>query len=297
MVGRDLSARLVQTMSALNALAKQLGGDVCGRDILIPGPAHSRKDRSLAVRFHESGFTVYSHAGDDWQTCKDYVAALLGNEPTLAPREATIAPQTDNRGRALAIWADGQPWRGSLVEAYLARRGVSLPPECVDVRYMAACPMGRERVPAMVALVRSVATLEPLAIHRTHLSLDGTKGRLDRMMLGSLGDGIVMLSPDCDVTGVLGIGEGIETSLSLRECPEYGAGPVWACLSAGRLATFAPLGGTKSLFIAVDNDPAGQKAAHQCAKFWTQSGSCVALIAPKVVKHDLNDCVLKRGAQ
>jgi putative DNA primase/helicase len=282
-------------MSALHALAKQLGGDVCGRDVLIPGPAHSPKDRSLAVRFTESGFTVYSHAGDDFALCRDHVAALLGYQPTLAPRQADYAPQGDKKAKAMAIWADGQAWQGSLVETYLGRRGVSLPRECVDVRFSPSCPMGRERVPAMVAFVRSVTTLEPVAIHRTHLALDGTKGALDRMMLGSLGDGVVMLSPDIEVTGVLGVGEGIETSLSLQECPEYGDGPVWACLSAGRLSTFAKLAGTGSLFIAVDNDPAGQKAARTCAQNWVNEGGCVTLIAPKMIKQDLNYCV-KGGA-
>lgn len=66
-------------MSALHQYAKAWGGDVCGRDILIPGPGHSPTDRSLAVRLTDSGFTVYSHANDDFAICGDHVKALLGD--------------------------------------------------------------------------------------------------------------------------------------------------------------------------------------------------------------------------
>ena len=36
--------------ASLAHLARQLGGDVVGQQVLCPGPKHSRKDRSLSVR-------------------------------------------------------------------------------------------------------------------------------------------------------------------------------------------------------------------------------------------------------
>ena len=60
----------------LQELARMLGGEVQGHQVLAPGPGHSPKDRSLAVKPSSTapdGFVVYSHAGDDPIVCKDYV--------------------------------------------------------------------------------------------------------------------------------------------------------------------------------------------------------------------------------
>jgi RecA-family ATPase len=66
----------------VRSVAAALGGDVTGPDsVLAPGPGHSPKDRSLSVKLAPDapdGFTVYSHANDDWKICRDYVAAKLG---------------------------------------------------------------------------------------------------------------------------------------------------------------------------------------------------------------------------
>jgi predicted DNA-binding transcriptional regulator AlpA len=62
-------------------VAAALGGEVLGREVLAPGPNHSAKDRSLAVRFDPAapdGFVVHSFAGDDPLQCKDHVRSKLG---------------------------------------------------------------------------------------------------------------------------------------------------------------------------------------------------------------------------
>ncbi len=280
-------------MMNLHALAKQWGGEVCNGEILIPGPGHSPNDRSLSVRPSEKGFLVHSYAGDPWPDCRDYVNALLGGQPIKFDLKQNDTPRPDNKPKALAIWAESQPWQGSLVETYLAGRGVALPPDCVDVRFNPACPMGREIVPAMVALIRSVSTLEPLAIHRTHLNLDGTKGRLDRMALAPMADGVVMLTPYNCVWMDLGIGEGIETALSLQACPDFGDKPIWAALNAGQLSKFF-LPNIDRLVIAADHDPAGVRGALNCGTRAASHGTEVTLIAPTAIKTDLND--LLKGA-
>ena len=70
-------------MSALDlrTIARRLGGEISGRQVLAPGPGHSPGDRSLSVRLsHQSptGFIVYSHSGDDFRVSRDYVAEKLG---------------------------------------------------------------------------------------------------------------------------------------------------------------------------------------------------------------------------
>lgn len=282
-------------MMNLHALAKQWGGEVCNGEILIPGPGHSPNDRSLSVRPSEKGFLVHSFAGDPIKDCLDHVESLLGGQPIKFDLKQKDTPRPDNKPKALAIWAESQPWQGSLVETYLAGRGVALPPDCVDVRFNPACPMLGRRVPAMVALIRSVSTLEPLAIHRTHLNLDGTKGRLDRMALAPMADGVVMLTPYNRVWMDLGIGEGIETALSLQACPDLGDKPIWAALNAGQLSKFY-LPNIDELVIAVDHDPAGIRDADTCARRATYHGTKVTMVQPTQFKTDLNDLV-KGAAQ
>ena len=65
-------------------LAKLLGGDVRGDEVLCPGPGHSNADRSLSVkpdRDAADGFLVYSFAGDDPILCRDHVRTKLGLPP------------------------------------------------------------------------------------------------------------------------------------------------------------------------------------------------------------------------
>jgi hypothetical protein len=137
------------------------------------------------------------------------------------------------------------------------------------------------------------------AVHRTALSLNGHKVRIDgkdRLALGPIAGGAVKLTPDEDVTLALGIGEGIETTLSLRELPEFGpTTPVWALLSAGGLAAFPVLSGIETLWIAVDRDPAGEKAARACADRWQAAGREVFLVKPKAERADLNDVTNRKG--
>jgi AAA domain len=65
----------------LRNLATALGGEVSGDEIRAPGPGHSAKDRSLSVKVDpgaSGGFIVHSHAGDDWQKCRDHVREKAG---------------------------------------------------------------------------------------------------------------------------------------------------------------------------------------------------------------------------
>ena len=146
----------------------------------------------------------------------------------------------------------------------------------------------------MVALVRDIITNQPKAIHRTALDSEGNKievGGCDRMMLGPRGGGAVKLTPDEMVTMCLGAGEGIETTLSMRLRPQFGASPVWSLLTDGGVRTFPVLAGIGCLFIAVDNDAngAGQDAARRCSARWTAAGREVFRLTPRRTGEDLND--------
>src|SRR5215218_10028540 len=88
--------------------------------------------------------------------------------------------------------------------------------------------------------------------------------------------------------GCLGIGEGVESVLSLHSLPEFGSSPVWSLIFSGGgrsssgLAGFPVLPGIESLWIAVDHDAngAGQRAARTAAHRWRQAGREVFLVTP-----------------
>ena len=63
----------MQVAPDLSAIARALGGDVVGNQVLASGPGHSARDRSLSVWLSSTsshGFRVFSHAGDDWRACR-----------------------------------------------------------------------------------------------------------------------------------------------------------------------------------------------------------------------------------
>ena len=93
------------------------------------------------------------------------------------------------------------------------------------------------------------------------------------------------LWPDEYVTHGLAIAEGIETALSLA----HGFEPVWAAIDANHLAKFPVIRSVEALLIARDNDPAGIKAAKQCAVRWVAAGREVRITNQD--KNDINDMV------
>jgi hypothetical protein len=73
--------------SSLTTVARALGGEVNGGQVLAPGPGHQAKDRSLCVKLDASapdGFLVHSFSGDDAFACRDHVRERL-NIPAFKP--------------------------------------------------------------------------------------------------------------------------------------------------------------------------------------------------------------------
>ena len=129
-------------------------------------------------------------------------------------------PHSDDRHRTeagLSIWQAAKPAAGTLVEKYLASRGLNLP-HTPTLRFHAALkhPSGRTW-PAMIALVTRGSDDTPLAIHRTFLASDGAgKAPVEpkKMMLGPCRGGVVRLATHDELVMV---GEGIETCLAAMQ--------------------------------------------------------------------------------
>jgi hypothetical protein len=198
---------------------------------------------------------------------------------------------TQTRELARRLWRESVRPAGTPVEAYLARRGLTVPDRPDDprvIRFHPACPRGGERHPAMLALMTEAESNRPRGIHRTFLLPDGSDRLRDGMGKAMLGNaGVIRLSPDGAVTMGLGIAEGIESALSVMQ--RAGWRPVWAASSAGAIRTFPILPAIEALTIFADADGPGIEAARTCATRWRDAGREARVIAPP--EGDWNDAV------
>jgi hypothetical protein len=198
--------------------------------------------------------------------------------PRPAAAKAPANGQNDNQWRQ--IWRATAPLAGTIGEIYLAKaRKLPVSSRGVEaIRFHPACPFKREKVPAMVALLRDIRTDEPCGIHRTTLLRDGSDRDRARgkAMLGRAAGAAVKLCPDDEVTLGLGLVEGIETGLAIIG---LGWRPVWAAGSAGAIARFPILSGIEELTIFADRDEngVGQRAAQQCAERWRDAGQTATI--------------------
>jgi hypothetical protein len=201
---------------------------------------------------------------------------------------------------ALSIWQEACDPFGTPVETYFSKRRLELPAEAAirTIRYHPCCPFAGTRVPAMVCLVRDITTNEPKAVHRTAITHEGGKADIrghSRLSLGPVAGGAVKFTPDEDVTTCLGIGEGLESALSLCRIPEYGPSPIWSLISAGGIERFPTLAGIECLWIAVDHDKTGLRAARTTGHRWQRAGAEVFLTTPSTAGTDLNDFLMAEG--
>ncbi len=113
------------------------------------------------------------------------------------------------------------------------------------------------------------------------------------MALGPISGGAIKLTSDENVTIALGIGEGIESALSLRVLPEWSGSPVWSLLSKNGVREFPVMTAVETLMIAVDHDEQrdGQKAATAATVRWNTAGREVLLAWPTSQGEDINDVV------
>jgi putative DNA primase/helicase len=286
-------------MSA-ETIAKALGGHKVGGSWMGRCPAHDDREPSLSIRdADDSKVLVRCHAG-----CKqeEVIAALrtrglwAQNGPrslsAIAPR-ARVGPEAaeDEARRsaaALAIWHSAKPPQGTLVEIYLASRGLHLPlPTALRFHTGLKHPSGGIW-PVMVALVKNVADGTPLAIHRTFLDRDGNgKATVEpqKMMLGPCRGGAVRLAPPGHI---LMVGEGIETCLAAMQATGR---PAWAALSASGLRALDLPKDVLDVIVLVDGDDAGETAARDCALRWKRQGRRVRIARPPQ-GMDFNDMLL-----
>ena len=210
------------------------------------------------------------------------------------PASPGTSASTDAAGRtrtALAVWDEAISMKGTLAEVYLAARGLA-GAASTALRYHPNThhPNATGTFPSLVALIRSTATGEPVAIHRTYLRHDGS-GKADvdpaKATKGPMAGGAIMLHEPLDGAPLV-IAEGIESALSAGRL--FGA-PAWAGIAAGNLKSIIPPDGPGEIILAADPDPVGQREAWAAADQWRGLGKRVQVATPDDPTTDFNDLI------
>ena len=257
-------------MSQLERIVRACGGELYagGRRALIPGPGHSRQDRSVSLYETDDG-RVLVHCfspRDDWRAVSAWLQTH-GLKPTRAISAPTISTlRTDHKGleRAGILWGEARPIEGTFAERYLVGRAIPrtlCATEALRFHPGVTSLDDQRRRPALVAAIADhTGVLQGVQV--TLLSPTGTgKAAVStpRRVIGAMRGGAVQLTP---AEPDLVIAEGVETALSAAAV--FGV-PAWAALSASSLAEFTPPAVVKRLIIAADHDATGLDAAEKLA--------------------------------
>ncbi|MDC9823283.1 toprim domain-containing protein [Devosia sp. ZB163] len=204
------------------------------------------------------GLAEFRHAMDE---ARRYLLMTPASPQPLITLNRSPAP-TGSPEAARRLLAISNPIGGTLAETYLRGRGI------IDLRHSSALRFHprcyhmpaqgpTETWPAMIAAVTDLSG-NVTGVHRTWLARDGSgKAPLDtpRRAMGELLGHAVRFGT---VSDALVAGEGIETVLSLRQVmPEL---PMAACLSAAHLGALAFPPTLRRLYVACDDDAAGEAA-------------------------------------
>jgi putative DNA primase/helicase len=314
-------------MIALRHAAQALGGEVTGSQISCPGPGHSPRDRSLSVRLSADapdGFVCHSHAGDEWQPCRDHIRSRLGL-PTWRPAEKqghrprpSPVPEFDRMAldrateqrprteddlirikRAQALWNEASDPRGTVAVQYLKARALDLPDDLAGsvLRFYARCPWRNEdtgkteRIPALLAAFHSIDSDEITAVHRIRLDQPQRWPKADRRMLGIVHRAAVKCDP---IATTLMIGEGVETCMAARQLMAAGElerVSVWALGSVGAISFFPVLERVKRLIVLGETGKASAEAIRLCGRRWQHAGHRVQALYSEI-GSDVNDALM-----
>jgi hypothetical protein len=217
--------------------------------------------------------------------------------PEVPMRQATKS-RSSTVEAASRLFAASLPLAGSLAETYLRSRGITQAVPSAALRFHPKCwhrdegqtkPVPR---PALIAAVTDGAGALQ-GVHRTWLAPDGQdKAAVDtpRRAMGHILGNAVRIAP---ADQALVLGEGIETMLSV--CEAAPSLPVWAALSSGHLGAVLLPVGLQRLYIAIDRDPAGQRAAERLTARATEAGIAVRVLEPQL--GDFNDDLRAPGVE
>lgn len=272
--GRSLFVRLTGPVSGPGAAGKFTDGATGEHGDLLD----IIRERTGISRFPDLLAEARAHLGRPQPVLPDAPVPKKAKAPGGTPAAAA------------RLFAASVPVAGTLADTYLRARGLSQGGMMSALRFHPKCwhrEEGQTRSlprPALIAAVTDGAGVLQ-GVHRTWLAPDG-QGKADvatpRRAMGHILGNAVRFSP-CD--DVLALGEGIETMLSVSQAAP--GLPVWAALSSGHLGAVLLPKGLQRLYIAVDRDPAGHRAADRLGARAAEVGVRVIVLDPRL--GDFND--------
>jgi hypothetical protein len=218
----------------------------------------------------------------------------------LQPANAS-APGIGSAEAARRLFAMARPIQGTLAETYLRKRGITILHGTASLRFHPRCfyrPEAHEAIETWPALIAAVTDLSGCitGLQRTWLDPAGfSEARLGKAPLDTprramgelLGHAVRFGVPG----EVMAAGEGLETMLSLR-CV-LPALPMAAALSAAHLAALILPATLRRLYIARDNDSAGENAAATLAERAEAAGIEAIALSPRLA--DFNEDLRRLG--
>ena len=217
------------------------------------------------------------------------------------PRTRPSAAPAGSPEAARRLFAMAQPIAGTLAEAYFRNRGITVLHDAASLRFHPRCyyradeNAPTETWPAVIAAVTDRSG-HLTGAHRTWLDpgsfTEATLGKAPietpRRAMGDLLGHAVRFGVAGDV---MAAGEGIETMLSLRcVLPTM---PVVAALSAAHLSAILFPDRLRRLYIARDNDPAGDGAMATLLARADAAGIEAIVLSPRL--GDFNEDLRLRG--
>ncbi|MCO6180891.1 toprim domain-containing protein [Ciceribacter sp. RN22] len=206
------------------------------------------------------------------------------SEPAQKEHAATPVP-SGSAEAARRLIAMSQSIGGTLVESYLRNRGITAFRGTGNLRFHPRCfyrpdeHSPTETWPAMIAAVTDLSG-RITGAHRTWLAPDGLdKAPIDtqRKAMGDLLGNAVRFGVPGEA---MAAGEGIETVLSVREAIPGMASA--AALSAAHLAAILFPDSLRRLYIARDNDPAGNGARDSLIERADAAGIEAIVLSPRL---------------
>lgn len=287
---------------SLNAIVQAIGGDLYehGRRALVPGPGHSRHDRSVSLLLSEGRVVVHSFGRSTWREVMDELRrrGLVDRDgrpasgagagwSRLEARSAISRVQAASR-----LWSEAAPLERRHALAPVRLRGVERPaPVSRALRRHPGAPLAvyTERGPRRPALLAAVSDAAGAlcAVEVTYLDPSGARATalpISRKVVG-------VLPPSCAVrldppAPELLVAEGVFTTLSASA--RFGL-PAWALLSTRNLRTWEAPSGVRRVLIAGDRGLDGERSARLLRRRLVLAGVKAQVAWPPEPFGDWND--------
>tara|TARA_R110002020_G_C16261255_1_gene770487 strand:+ start:645 stop:1667 length:1023 start_codon:yes stop_codon:yes gene_type:complete len=229
---------------------------------------------------------------------------FLGNAPLLVQQVSKTvswdagAANVKRIGSARGLFAAGKPVFGTAAAAYLHRRAVARFGPALRFHprvYLRGDDIDSNQSCHSPALLAKITDNQGNITGCARTYLDPTNGRIAELhnpkrLLGQLHGNAVRFWSGSNPAHLI-VGEGLENALSVGTAlPEFNLA---SCLTATHLGLFIPPSGIKRIWIARDNDAAGERAAHGLAGRLPSLGIECRHLVPQL--GDFNEDLLAQG--